>query len=210
MGDHIFQYMGHMKRIIKGAFGDFRTKARKQIIAAWDQYLSSYCFTEIASHFVNRVWNVNKLSKCPCLAFLKPIALLCPPPDPIFPPSLSLRHDRQISFCVLTKLMVIPQGCEENSRLGEGLGRMNVMMDWLCLPFMMDWLCLPWSGREHLRHACEVFTICALHKLFTINDLAFSLSYIICPAVSDQLLSSSSFLSLLISCPCFSITLSKI
>jgi len=123
---------------------------------------------------------------------LNSIALLCLISTYLPTFSLPPGMTGKFHFVCSQKLMVISQGCEENSRLGEGLGRMNVMMDWLCLPFMMDWLCLPWKGREHLRHACEVFTICALHKLFTINDLAFSLSYIICPAVSDQLLSSSS------------------
>ena len=123
---------------------------------------------------------------------LNSLALLCL--ISTYLPTISLPPGMtgKFHFVCSQKLMVISQSCEENSRLGEGLGRMSVMIDWLCLPFMMDWLCLPWKGREHLRPACEVFTICGLHKLFTINDLAFSLSYIICPAVSDQLLSSSS------------------
>lgn len=35
---------------------------------------------------------------------------------------------------------------------------------------MMDGLCLPRRGREHVRYACKVFAICALNKLFTLNE----------------------------------------
>lgn len=96
---------------------------------------------------------------------LNSLALLCRISTYLPTFSLPPGMTGKFHFVHSQKLMVIFQGCEENSRLGEGLGRMSVMMDWLCLPFMMDWLGLPWKGREHLRHACEVFTICGLHKL---------------------------------------------
>lgn len=77
-------------------------------------------------------------------------------------------------------------------RLCEGLGTMSAVMDWLRL-LCHDGLSMsPTEGEETFKACRKVFAICALHKLFTLNELVFSLSYKIRPAVSDRLQPSSS------------------